>query len=52
MDATVALVGRVGGALPGRTVLTPVHATVADADCIDDANRLRVGSTGAVTAIG
>lgn len=48
IDATVRLVGRVGGARPGRKVLTLVHAMLADADCIDDANRLRAGSTGAV----
>jgi len=38
----------VGGARPGRKVLTLVHAMLADADCIDDANRLRAGSTGEV----
>jgi hypothetical protein len=48
IDSTVRLVGRVGGARPGRKVLTLVHAMVADAGCIDDANRLRAGSTGAV----
>lgn len=48
IDTTVRLVGRVGGARPGRKVLTLVHAMLADADCIDDANRLRAGSTGAV----
>lgn len=48
IDTTVKLVGRVGGARPGRKVLTLVHAMLADADCIDDANRLRAGSTGAV----
>lgn len=48
IDATVRLVGRVGGARPGRKVLTLVHAMLADADCIDDANRLRAGSTSAV----
>src|SRR5690606_12687730 len=31
-----------------RKVLTLVHAMLADADCIDDANRLRAGSTGQV----
>lgn len=48
IDTTVRLVGRVGGARPGRKVLTLVHAMLADADCIDDANRLRAGATGAV----
>ena len=48
VDATVRLVGRVGGARPGRKVLALVHAMLADADCIDDANRLRAGATGAV----
>lgn len=48
IDATVRLVGRVGGARPGRKVLTLVHAMLADADCIDDTDRLRAGSTGAV----
>lgn len=48
IDATVRLVGRVGGAHPGRKVLTLVHAMLVDADCIDDVNRLRAGSTGEV----
>lgn len=48
IDATVRLVGRVGGARPGRKVLTLVHAMIGGADCIDDADRLRAGSTGAV----
>lgn len=48
IDATVRLVGRVGGARPGRKVLTLVHGMLADADCIDDTNRLRAGSTGTV----
>ena len=48
VNSTVRLVGRVGGAQPGRKVLTLIHAMLADADCIDDANRLRAGSTGAV----
>ena len=33
---------------PGRRVATIVHAMVAGADCIDDADVLRSGSTGAV----
>jgi hypothetical protein len=48
VDSTVRLVGRAGGARPGRKVLTLVHAMVAGAVCIDDADRLRAGSTGAV----
>jgi len=48
VDATVRLVGRVGGARPGRKVLTLVHAMIAGGDCIDDTGRLGSGSTGAV----
>lgn len=48
IDSTVKLVGRAGGALPGRKVLTLVHAMLAGADCIDDTDRLRAGATGAV----
>jgi len=33
---------------PGRRVATLVHALVAGADCIDDADALRSGATGAV----
>ena len=33
---------------PGRRVATLVHAMVAGADCIDDADVLRAGATGAV----
>ena len=39
---------RPGHALPGRKVLTLVHAMVAGADCIDDCDVLRSGSTGRV----
>lgn len=48
INTMVRLVGRVGGARPGAKVLTLVHAMLADADCIDDTNRLRAGSTGQV----
>jgi hypothetical protein len=48
IDGTVRLVGRVGGARPGRKVLTLVHAMLTGADCINDTDRLRAGSTGAV----
>jgi len=37
-----------GAALPGRKVMTLVHGMVAGADCIDDMNLLRAGSTQAV----
>lgn len=47
-DATVRLVGRVGGALPGRKVLTLVHAIVAGGSHIDHADVLRSGATPAV----
>jgi len=40
--------GRVGGALPGRKVLTLVHAICAGASHIDHANVLRAGATGSV----
>ena len=39
---------RPGHAVPGRKVLTLVHAMVAGADCIDDCDVLRAGSTGRV----
>ena len=39
---------RVGGALPGRKVLTLVAAILAGATHIDHANRLRAGATGRV----
>ena len=42
------LVGRVGGARPGRKVLTLVHAMIAGASHIDHADMLRAGSTAAV----
>jgi hypothetical protein len=48
VNATVRLVGRVGGALPGRKVLTLVHAMVAGASHIDHADVLRAGNTAAV----
>jgi hypothetical protein len=35
---------------PGRRVATLVHAMVAGADCIDDADVLRAGATSAVLA--
>jgi Transposase DDE domain group 1 len=48
IDATVQLVGRVGGAHPGRKVLTLVHAMIGGASHIDHADMLRAGSTAAV----
>jgi hypothetical protein len=44
----VDLSGRVGGALPGRKVLTLVHAMVAGGSHIDHADVLRSGATQAV----
>ena len=44
----VDLSGRVGGALPGRKVLTLVHAIVAGGSHIDHADVLRAGATQAV----
>ncbi|HET9719172.1 MAG TPA: IS1380 family transposase [Solirubrobacteraceae bacterium] len=40
--------GTPGAALPGRKVMTLVHGMIAGADCIDDMNVLRAGSTQAV----
>jgi hypothetical protein len=48
VDATVRLVGRVGGARPGRKVLTLVHSIVAGGSHIDHAEVLRSGGTQAV----
>lgn len=45
VNAMVRLVGRVGGARPGRKVLTLVHAMVAGASHIDHAEVLRSGDT-------
>ena len=45
VNATVRLSGRVGGARPGRKVLTLVHAMVAGASHIDHADVLRCGGT-------
>jgi hypothetical protein len=44
----VRLAGRVGGALPGRKVLTLVAAILAGGSHIDHANKLRAGATGEV----
>jgi hypothetical protein len=48
INATVRLVGRVGGAMPGRKVLTLVHAMVAGGTHIDHADVLRSGATSSV----
>jgi Transposase DDE domain group 1 len=48
IDSTVRLVGRVGGACPGRKVLTLVHAMIAGASHIDHADMLRAGATAGV----
>lgn len=48
INSTVNLTGRVGGARPGRKVLTLVHAMVAGGSHIDHADVLRAGATQAV----
>jgi Transposase DDE domain group 1 len=48
IDATVKLRGRVGGARPGRKVLTLTHAMIAGGTHIDHADLLRAGSTAVV----
>ena len=48
INEVVDLSGRVGGALPGRKVLTLVHAMVAGGSHIDHADVLRAGATQSV----
>jgi len=48
INDTVRLDGRVGGACPGRKVLTLVHSIVAGGSHIDHADVLRAGATSAV----
>jgi hypothetical protein len=48
INDTVRLDGRVGGAKPGRKVLTLVHSILAGGSHIDHAEVLRAGSTAAV----
>jgi Transposase DDE domain group 1 len=48
INTTVDLSGRVGGALPGRKVLTLVHTMVAGGSHIEHADMLRAGATGSV----
>lgn len=52
VNETVRLVGRVGGALPGRKVLTLVAAILAGGSHIDHADRLRAGATEEVLPFG
>jgi hypothetical protein len=47
-NSTIRLGTRVGGFLPGRKILTLVHAMVAGASHIDHADMLRAGSTAKV----
>ena len=44
-NATIDLSGRVGGFLPGRKIMTLVHAMVAGASHIDHADVLRAGAS-------
>ena len=48
INATVRLGGRVGGALPGRKILTLVHTMIAGGSHIDHADMLRAGATQSV----
>ena len=48
IDERVSLSGRVGGANPGRKILTIVHAMAAGANYIDHVDMLKSGSTKAV----
>jgi hypothetical protein len=48
VNRSLHLVGRVGGAMPGRKVLTLVESIVAGGSHIDHANLLRAGSSAAV----
>lgn len=50
INATVDLSGRVGGARPGRKILTLVHAMAAGGSHIDHADVLRSGATASVLA--
>jgi hypothetical protein len=47
-DRLIDLGERPGAAQPGRKLLTLVHAMLAGADCIDDADLLRCGATARV----
>lgn len=48
VNATVRLDGRVGGARPGRKVLTLAHAMCAGGSHIDHTDMLRAGATSGV----
>ena len=48
VEEKVSLAGRVGGANPGRKILTLTHAMTAGANHIDHVDMLRAGSTEAV----
>ena len=48
IDSTVDLGGRVGGACPGRKVLTLAHAMCAGGSHIDHADTLRAGASSSV----
>jgi hypothetical protein len=48
IDTTVRLDGRIGGARPGRKVLTLTHALCAGGSHIDHADMLRAGTTAGV----
>src|SRR3954447_19659203 len=52
IDATVRLADRVGGARPGRKVLTLVASILAGGTYIDHADRLRAGATYKVLPFG
>lgn len=47
-NEVIDLAGKPGYFQPGAKVMSMVHAMIAGADCIDDANRLRAGSSGSV----
>ena len=50
INATVCLDGRVGGASPGRKVLTLMNTMLAGGSHIDHADMLRAGATEAVVS--
>ncbi len=50
IDDTVCLDGRVGGASPGRKVLTLMNTMLAGGSHIDHADMLRAGATGSVVS--
>jgi hypothetical protein len=51
-DALIDLGEQAGAHRPGRKLLTLVHAMLAGADCIDDADLLRCGATSQCWATG